>query len=163
MPKQLLGGENLVLPPIHHHWVVLVRGAAPPVLVAIVLVGVMDGPARSAIPGDLRLLGTLLVTVFVGLSLIVVWLRWAEDSLTVTDQRVILEQGVLLRISKVIPLDRVQDVATTQTLVGRILDYGTVEIDAAGQGGCERFPYVASPEHVRDRICLLAGRQRTGP
>src|SRR5205823_1864513 len=74
--------------------------------------------------------------------MLLVWLRWAEDSLTVTDQRVLLEEGVLVRSSRVIPLHRVQDVSTTQTLLGRILGYGTVEIDAAGTGGSERFAYV---------------------
>jgi len=163
MPKQLLPGENLVLPPLHHHWAMLVRRLALPVLGALALVVLLDVPGRSLVPVDQRLAGTLAVAVVLGMWTIVTWLRWIEDTLTVTDQRVILEQGVLQRVSKVIPLERVQDVTTTQTLLGRILNYGAVEIDAAGQSGCERFVCVASPEWVRDHVFVQAGRRRTIP
>jgi uncharacterized membrane protein YdbT with pleckstrin-like domain len=162
MPKHLLVGESLALPPIRHHWALLVRGAALPVLAALVLLSAVDELAQGLVPGDLRLLATLLVMVALGLWLIVVWLRWAEDTLTVTDQRVILEQGVFQRISKVIPLDRVQDVATVQTPLGRLLNYGSVEIDAAGLAGCERFDFVAAPELVRDRVFVVLDRIRRG-
>src|SRR5262249_33404993 len=79
---------------------------------------------------------------------------------TVTDQRVILEQGIFVRTTKVIPLDRVQDVSTTQRLVGRILDYGSVEIDTAGAIPNELFTYAAPPEMLRDPAFLLADQRR---
>jgi uncharacterized membrane protein YdbT with pleckstrin-like domain len=158
MPNQLLAGESLVIPPLHRHWALLVRGLVPAALTALVVVVVVDVLARGLLPGDLRLLATIAAAVALGLWVVVVWLRWTEDSLTITNQRVILEEGVLVRSSRVIPLDRVQDVSTTQTLVGRILGYGTVEIDTAGAGGSERFGYVHHPERVRDQVFILTGR-----
>src|SRR5690349_17358545 len=112
MPKQLLAGESLVLPPLHRHWIVLVRSLFAPVLVSLLLLVAADIVGASVLPGDLRLVLTLLVLSVLGVWAIVVWIQWAAASLTVTDQRVILEQGVLQRQSKVIPLDRVQDVST---------------------------------------------------
>jgi uncharacterized membrane protein YdbT with pleckstrin-like domain len=157
MPTRLLTSERLLLPPLRRHWILLVRGLAPRLLAAALGVAVVDALARG-LPADLRLVLTLAIAAAVGLSAIGVWLRWEGDSLTVTDQRVILEEGVLRRTSTVIPLDRVQDVSTVQTLVGRVLDYGTVEIDAAGAGGAERFEFVTGPLRVRDQVSVLIHR-----
>jgi uncharacterized membrane protein YdbT with pleckstrin-like domain len=158
MRTQLLTGERLALPPLRRHWILLVRNLASPVLAAALSVGLVDVVARGLLPSDVRLLLTLAVGVPVGLSVIVVWLRWDGDSLTVTDQRVVLLEGVFQRTSKVIPLARVQDVSTVQTLLGRILDYGTVEIDAAGATGAECFAYVSRPMRVRDQVWALVAR-----
>jgi uncharacterized membrane protein YdbT with pleckstrin-like domain len=158
MRTQLLTGERLVLPPLRRHWILLARNLASPVLAAVLFVGLVDVVARGLLPSDLRLLLTLAVAVPFGLLVIMVWLRWEGDSLTVTDQRVVLLEGVVQRTTRVIPLVRVQDVSTVQTLLGRILDYGTVEIDAAGTGGAERFAYVSHPVRVRDQVWALVAR-----
>jgi uncharacterized membrane protein YdbT with pleckstrin-like domain len=163
MPKQLLAGESLAFPPVHRHWIVMVRGLGPMAVITLALLLVADVAARALLPGELRLLLTVFLLAVLVLSAISVWVRWMEDALTVTDQRVILEEGVLRRSSRVIPLDRVQDVSTTQTLFGRLFDYGSVAIDAAGTGGTERFDHVASPERLRDQVFLLTERVRKTP
>ena len=58
--------------------------------------------------------------------------------------------------------NRVQDVTTIQTPFGRLLDYGTVEIDAAGPSGAERFAYVRGPLRVRDELSALIDRYERG-
>jgi uncharacterized membrane protein YdbT with pleckstrin-like domain len=158
MATRLLTSERLLLPPLRRHWILLLRGLAPPLLAAALGLAVLDVLARGLLPADLRLVLTLAIGAAVGLAAIGVWLRWEGDSLTVTDQRVVLEEGVLRRTSTVIPLDRVQDVSTVQTLLGRILDYGTVEIDAAGASGAERFEFVSGPLRVRDQVSVLIHR-----
>jgi uncharacterized membrane protein YdbT with pleckstrin-like domain len=158
MPTKLLSSERLVLPPLRRHWIVLVRGLTPTALAAAVAVGIVDILSRGLLPADLRLLLTLAIAAPVGLCVIAVWGRWESDTLTVTDQRVLLEEGVFVRTSKVIRLNRVQDVSTIQTMVGRILDYGTVEIAAAGQSGAERFAYVRGPQRLRDQVSALIDR-----
>jgi uncharacterized membrane protein YdbT with pleckstrin-like domain len=160
MRTQLLPGERLALPPLRRHWILLVRNLAPPLLAAALALGLVDVTAHGLLPGDVRLLLTLVIAVPCGLSVISVWLRWEGDSLTVTDQRVVLLEGVFQRTSKVIPLNRVQDVSTVQTLLGRILDYGTVEIDAAGVSGAGRFAYVRNPVRVRDQVTGLVARSQ---
>ncbi len=161
MPK-MLAGESLVLPPLHRHWIMLVKALSIPVGVSSVLLIIVDGVAGAFVPADVKVIFTLVMLAAVGLWAIVVWLQWAAASLTITDQRVILEEGIFLRTSKVIPLDRVQDVSTTQNLLGRVLDYGMVEIDAAGVSGSETFPYVKSPEMLRDQVFVLSEQLRRG-
>jgi uncharacterized membrane protein YdbT with pleckstrin-like domain len=162
MPTPLLTGERLALPPLRRHWVLLVRNLTAPVVAAATGAALVDVAARGLLQADVRLLLTVADVAMLGLWTIAVWLRWEGDSLTVTDQRVVLEEGVFQRTSKVIPLNRVQDVSTVQTLLGRVLDYGTVEIDAAGQSGAERFEYVRGPVRVRDQVSALVARFARG-
>lgn len=155
MPK-LLAGESLVLPPIRKHWIVVVKGMFWPSVAALVLFVVVDVILSGFISGDARVVVTLLALLLLGAAAYWVWLNWEAAMLTVTEHRVILEGGILIRTSKVIPLDRVQDVSTRQNLLGRILDYGSVEIDTAGAIPNELFTYVSHPEMLRDQVFVLS-------
>jgi len=104
----------------------------------------------------------LLVLVVLAAVGYIVWLNWQAATLTVTDQRVILELGIVIRTTKVIPLDRVQDVSTRQTPFGQFLDYGSVEIDTAGSIANELFTYAAHPEMLRDQVFVLSEQLRRG-
>jgi len=163
MPKNLLAGESMVLQPLRKHWIVLVNGLWVPSVIGLVLLFIVFAiPSPNQAVADIRLLLTLIILVVWGAWAIVVYLQWSSASLTVTDQRVILEEGVFRRDSKVIALDRVQDVSTKQSLLGRVLRYGLVEIDAAGVQGAETFDYCRSPELLRDQVFMLSEQLRRG-
>ncbi len=163
MPKNLLPGESTVMHPLQQHWIVLVKGLWLPTLVGLILLFAVYALQVPAVAGvNLQLLVTLLVLAVWGIWAIVVYLQWSSVALTVTDQRVILEEGIFTRKSKIIPLDRVQDVITSQTLIGRALRYGLVEIDAASAAGREPFAYCRSPERLRDQVFQLSEQHRRG-
>jgi uncharacterized membrane protein YdbT with pleckstrin-like domain len=163
MPKNLLAGESMVLQPLRKHWIVVVNGLWLPSVIGLVLLFIVFAiPSPNQVVADIRLLGSLIILVVWGAWAIVVYLQWSSASLTVTDQRVILEEGVFRRDSKVIALDRVQDVSTKQSLLGRVLRYGLVEIDAAGVQGAETFDYCRSPELLRDQVFMLSEQLRRG-
>jgi uncharacterized membrane protein YdbT with pleckstrin-like domain len=163
MPKNLLAGESMVLQPLRKHWIVVVNGLWLPSVIGLVLLFIVFAiPSPNQVVADIRLLGSLIIVVVWGAWAIVVYLQWSSASLTVTDQRVILEEGVFRRDSKVIALDRVQDVSTKQSLLGRVLRYGLVEIDAAGVQGAETFDYCRSPELLRDQVFMLSEQLRRG-
>ena len=153
----------MVLQPIRKHWIVVVNGLWLPSVIGLVLLFIVFAiPSPNQVVADIRLLGSLIILVVWGAWAIVVYLQWSSASLTVTDQRVILEEGVFRRDSKVIALDRVQDVSTKQSLLGRVLRYGLVEIDAAGVQGAETFDYCRSPELLRDQVFMLSEQLRRG-
>ncbi len=161
MPN-LLAGESMVLPPIRKHWIVLVRWMFWPAIAALAILVIIDIALLSVPMGDFRVVLTLGVLVLLSGFGYYVWLDWRAGQLTVTDQRVILEQGIVIRTTKVIPLDRVQDVSTRQNLTGRVLDYGSVEIDTAGAIPNELFTYAAHPEMLRDQVFVLSEQLRRG-
>jgi len=157
MAETLMPGEKLVLKE-RQHWVVMVKPLLLPVAL-VVLAAVLD--FASVIPSDYRLLATLAAVAILGLSLIVVWIRWTSRSFTITDRRVILDVGIFSRSSKVIALDRVQDIATSQSLLGRMLGYGRIEIDSAGAAGAEVLTALPDPGRFRDAVFAEAENLRT--
>jgi uncharacterized membrane protein YdbT with pleckstrin-like domain len=152
VPRYLLRGENLVVT-VHRHWIVLAKSLLLPALVVVVVIAATVVLPLSA---DVRVLIALLGLALAGLWTIFGWVRWASISLTVTDHRVLMESGILSRESKVIPLDRVQDVSTRQSLAGRLFGYGTVEIDAAGPTGSELLDHVPRPHELRDQVFAVS-------
>ena len=73
----------------------------------------------------------------------------------------LLDTGVFSRISKVIALDRVQDIATNQSILGRMLNYGRIEIDSAGAAGAEVLTAIPNPQKFRDEVFVRAEALRT--
>ena len=160
MTSQLLPGENLVLKD-HPHWIVVVKSLVAPIVLLIVAV-IIDFTAKNTGIDNLQLIVTLGAIAIAGLWLIVVWIRWQSTSYTLTDQRIKIETGVFGRQSKMIPIDRVQDCTTKQSLVGRMLGYGRVEVDAAGAQGAEVLDHLPNPGVFRDQVFVQSERRRQG-
>jgi uncharacterized membrane protein YdbT with pleckstrin-like domain len=159
--SKLLPGESLVLQE-HPHWITVIRSLILP-LALIVLVVLFDFTVfipRSAT--DWAAILTLGVVALTMLWLIAVWVRWQSITYTLTDQRIKIESGVLGRQEKVIPIDRVQDCTTRQSLFGRMLGYGLVEVDAAGAQGAEVLDHLPKPGEFRDQVFVQSEKRRGG-
>jgi membrane protein YdbS with pleckstrin-like domain len=87
-------------------------------------------------------------------------IRYLTNDFVVTNQRVLVKQGVLARRSLEILLVKVESVSVSQPILGRVFGYGTVRICGTG-GTKESFPGIASPlelsRNVREQIST-AGR-----
>ncbi|HXD80093.1 MAG TPA: PH domain-containing protein [Candidatus Acidoferrum sp.] len=161
--SNLLPGENLILKD-HPHWVVLIKSVLfPVVLVILVLIAdfTLLTPNNVYVP-HLRTILSLGVLALALLWLIVVWIRWQSTTYTLTDQRIKIETGVLARQEKVIPIDRVQDCTTRMSVLGRMLGYGRVEIDAAGAQGAEILNHLPNPGTFRDQVFMQTEKRRGG-
>jgi uncharacterized membrane protein YdbT with pleckstrin-like domain len=161
MAKDLLPGENLLLLD-HPHWIVVVKSIIAPLILVIIVVAAdftLLSPKNVYVP-HLRTILTLAVVALALLWLIVVWIRWQSTSYTLTDQRIKIQTGVFGRQTKMIPIDRVQDCSTKQSLIGRMLGYGRVEIDAAGAQGAEVLDHLPSPGKFRDEVFVQSEKRR---
>ncbi|MCI4330444.1 MAG: PH domain-containing protein [Thermoplasmata archaeon] len=126
-----------------------------PILVLIVL-GILDYAAASvrygwgAFPGLTALFekipsgnpqGTYLLIFFLFVTLLaVIWLivrylRWITNVYAVTTHRVIVQSGILGRQFDEIPVGQVRGVDVHQSVLQRLLRYGTVRVSAEGGGG----------------------------
>jgi uncharacterized membrane protein YdbT with pleckstrin-like domain len=162
--SKLLPGESLIIKE-HPHWITLVRSVIVPVLLLALVVAAdftFLGPDGLYVP-RLRPVLTLIVVALGLLWLIVVWVRWQSITYTLTDQRIKIEAGVFGRQEKVIPIDRVQDCTTRQSVLGRIFGYGRVEVDAAGAQGTEVLESLPKPGDFRDQVFVLSEKRRGGP
>lgn len=76
--------------------------------------------------------------------------RWTTET-DVTNLRVVHKEGFIQRRTFEMALDKVESVDVTQSIPGRILDYGNVTIMGVGEGR-ETIKTIASPLAFRNHI-----------
>src|SRR5437763_10933337 len=162
--SKLLPGENLILKD-HPHWITVVKSLVVPVVLLVVTI-VADltllGPDYGFYVPKLRTFLTIGVVALALLWFIVVWIRWQSVTYTLSDQRITIQSGVFSRQEKIIPIDRVQDCTTRQSIFGRLIGYGRVEVDAAGAQGAEVLDHLPSPGGFRDQVFVQSEKRRGG-
>jgi len=158
--RDLLPGER-ILASSSRHWVVLMRPMATTILavaIALVILALL-------ISGELRLLLMLgVILVGLGVSNLYYW-RWRAHEYVLTDQRVILNEGIVSKFSRSIAIDRIQDLTTFQGLWGRTWGFGDIELETAGREGAELLSTVPRPQQLRNAIFsqIEARRRQGGP
>jgi uncharacterized membrane protein YdbT with pleckstrin-like domain len=162
MANDLLPGENLIVK-LHQHWIFVAKSLVLPVALIVLVVLADVTFIKNIQVSNLGLILTLAVVALALLWLIVVWIRWQSTAYTLTDQRIKIQTGVFSRAEKIIPIDRVQDCTTRISLVGRMLGYGRVEVDAAGAQGAEILLHLPKPGAFRDQVFVQSERRRGGP
>ena len=76
--------------------------------------------------------------------------RWTTET-DVTNLRVVYKEGFISRETFEMSLDKVESVDVVQSIPGRILGYGSVEIFGVGEGG-KKIELIASPLAFRNSI-----------
>jgi len=155
----LLPGERMLVSS-SRHWVVLLRPIATTILAAIVLLVVL---ALVPLAGELRLF-LLLGVVLAGILIInLYYWGWRAHEYVLTDQRVIINQGIVSKFSRSISIDRIQDLTTFQGLWGRTWGFGDIELESAGREGAELLSTVPRPQQLRNAIfAQIEARRRPG-
>ncbi|HEV7505581.1 MAG TPA: PH domain-containing protein [Thermoanaerobaculia bacterium] len=107
------------------------------------------------------IIGGLLALI---LGLVLAWrlFRLRSYELIVTNHRVILQTGILAKNSMDTRLDKINNIEHRQSLWGRLLNYGDVEIDTASETGVSRFHNVANPLALKRTIMVAAEQYRAG-
>ena len=129
------------------HWVGYVPGIAALLVSAIVYLMVPNTGIMYTIGRGLALL-LLLVALYL---LFRAWWERFTTEYAVTDRRVIYKRGLVWRSTMEMNMDKVSSVDVRQSILGRLLNYGTVEVYAIG-GTSEEIKNVASPLDFRNHI-----------
>ena len=95
--------------------------------------------------GSVVLLVFGLISVLVLISAFLDYLRWNNEQYIVTDQRVIQIRGIFNKDVIDSSLDKINDVELRQSWLGRIFDYGTIEILTASDVGINEMRKIAHP------------------
>ena len=80
--------------------------------------------------------------------------EWKADTWVVTNCRVIDEYGFINHRAKESPLDKINNVSYDQHLLGRVFNYGNVEIQTAAEIGSTNYDHVHNPKALKDTITL---------
>lgn len=76
------------------------------------------------------------------------------SELVITDRRVLIKVGFIQRQTFEMFISKIESVAVGQGMLGRIFNYGTVQIRGTG-GSSESFATIADPLQFRDAIQLV--------
>lgn len=134
-PEDVLSADEQVVRHLHPHWKALVA----PALVVILSVAMVVAALVLLPSGEV---GTIATYVVAGLGLLLVlryglwpFLVWRTTHYLFTNERVLVQHGVLARERRDIPLSRINDHSMSQSFLERLLGCGTLTIESAGERG----------------------------
>jgi uncharacterized membrane protein YdbT with pleckstrin-like domain len=147
--KNLLGENEQIVFVTRQHWLILLGQILAKSVLALGLVIVITLIWRIWLPEMMvvALAYLLLILPLVGLLRDVI--TWTNRQYIVTDWRVIQISGVFSKEVTDSSLEKVNDVKLEQSFVGRLLDYGDLEILTASELGVNRFSHVGQPIHLK--------------
>ena len=148
-PSKLLSRNETVIVEFHPYWSILV----PPFVVMIACLGVLAGVAFVFPSSPLWLLeslGVLCVIPVVWFGLRVI--QRQTTSLVVTNLRLALQTGIVVKKGWDARLERINDVSFDQSLWGRIFRVGDIYIDTGGEAGTKAVTRVPHPDGIKALI-----------
>lgn len=148
--KYLLPREVQVATVRQHPAVLLAVGAQT--LAGLLVAGVLS----ATIAHSTQLFLAILWIAWAVLLLRLIWkaINWAVDYFVITTERLLLTTGLLTRKVAMMPLSKVTDMSFQRSFAGRILGYGELIVESAGQNqALDRVPYIPYPEQLYLLVC----------
>jgi len=150
MKTQLKKNEKVILT-IRKHWFVLLK----PILLTLILLIVAMAGYNSEFENFF----------LIGAGLTVVWFIYRildrnANLWAVTNLRIIDEYGVFSNNSKETPLDKINNISYRQPLLGRMFNYGDVQIQSAAESGSTMHKMIERPKVLKDTITQYQERYK---
>jgi uncharacterized membrane protein YdbT with pleckstrin-like domain len=143
--KNLLPGETILCPG-KLHWIIYIKSLL--VVGFGVLILLASVFAHDEVPAKLWIWGLVAVLVGAVSALPALFNAWSTE-LAVTSVRVIAKHGWISRRTIEMLHMKIESLQVEQTILGRILNYGTLVIHGTG-GGLEAIPNIARPLEFRN-------------
>lgn len=150
--EYLLDTERRVIR-IRRHWAVLLWDTfeAAALLVICVMVSYLL-PAALYIGQNVLWYLALLVILRFAYKV----MEWWVERLVVTDKRFVMTTGVFTTKVLMMPISKVTDLTYERTATGRMMGYGTMVVESAGQiQALNKIDYLPRPEEFYDTISEL--------
>ncbi len=147
--KIILPDEKIVFV-AYLHWVIYTQGLLITIFGGLLgfysanIVGIMFGNGGQNIAHIVS--GIALVIVFIGVFLLLgAYIKQSATELVLTDKRIIAKYGVISRATFEIMANRITGANFDQSIMGRMLGYGTILVHGAG-GEISPIDEVADPQ-----------------
>jgi uncharacterized membrane protein YdbT with pleckstrin-like domain len=152
-PKRLLADHEELVLDLRPHWIALVGPAVVLVLVIVAEILLFSYFEPPSVVAWLALLaGAVVLIVFPVRS----FLAWITSHFVVTSDRVIHRSGWLAKRSMEMPLERINDVTFTQSVLERLVGAGSLRIQSGSEYGQNHFRDIRRPEDVQKLIYELS-------
>jgi hypothetical protein len=113
----------------HQHWAKIAEPVAS-AIAAFILVIVLNIRLSASLLTDLLWWALFAVVVRAALK----WFLWRREWLVATDQRLLVNYGLIHEGVAMLSLVRVVDLTYTRTAIAKLLGYGTLERESTGEG-----------------------------
>jgi hypothetical protein len=143
-------GERIIYRNKQHPFI-FVWGARYTILaliIAFLLFVLRSGLGSDGASGTLAsILGLVTVVLFFGGLAVAGWtaLRYVNQEYVLTNRRVIQVEGVLNRSATDSSLEKINDALLSQSIFGRMFDFGDLTVLTASEGGIEKMRMIRSP------------------
>ena len=130
------------------HWIIFLRaiGLAAIGVALLVLARELEPQIR-----DVAVIAAGIMFVLALLAFLQASFQRSITELAVTDHRVIYKRGFLRRHTVEMNMDKVETVDVDQSVLGRLLGFGSIRVLGTGQG-IENLDRVAAPLQLRNAI-----------
>ena len=148
-PRELLADHEEIRFELRPHWLALVGPSFWTIVsLAVLIVGSRLASDRAAETGLQQAVTLIALVLWIALA-VIPYLRWQFTIFLLTTDRLITRTGIIAKRSKEIPLERINDVAFSQSVFERIVGAGDLLIESAGERGQEVISNVRKPEEVQ--------------
>jgi len=155
--NNLLGENETILFVTRQHWLVLLGEILVEALLTIAIIVLVTMLWSLLLMNPLVILGYLLLLLPLG-SMGRDYLIWGNRKFVVTTRRVIQVSGVFSKNVTDSSLEKVNDVKMGQSFLGRLLDYGDIEILTASELGVNLFRRIGRP--IRFKTAMLNAKEK---
>lgn len=137
--EELLGKNERIVIRTRRHWMVLARSFLGNTLltILIVVIAVLTIPVTGGL--------TFILIIIPGALFLRDYLAWSHEEYIVTNQRVVQTEGIINKHVIDSSLEKVNDVVLFQSFLGRIFDYGNIEIMTASESGVNKLQQISQP------------------
>ncbi len=154
-PEKILAADERVVEHLHPHWITLV----PATFWFLIICGAAgvgiaylpSGSAHTPLLIGILAVGFLLLCRLTFVPLI----SWRTTHYVFTTHRVLIRRGVLHHVGHDISLQRINDVAFSQSLWDRIVRAGTITIESAGEQGQQTLHNIPRSVQVQQMLNRL--------
>lgn len=95
--------------------------------------------------GSLVMTVCVVISVMVLVSAVLDYFRWNNELYVITDQRVIQVRGIFNKMVSDSSLEKINDVMLTQSWIGRIFDFGDIEVVTGSDIGVNMMQKIGHP------------------
>ena len=151
LQETLLTSEKVVYKE-RQHWVVFVPGLFWLLVALLFAFRVVNLAFLSAFIGlPVGFYINIIVIIYAIYQLGVGYISYTYSEYAITDRRVLMSTGWFYRRSLELFMDKIEAVSMRQTLISRVLGYGTIIIIGTG-GSRDAFIYINQPMKFRRKV-----------
>jgi uncharacterized membrane protein YdbT with pleckstrin-like domain len=149
--EYLLPTERRVIR-VRQHWAVMAVHLVQTGLFLLLMVAIQSYLPSTPLLDNLTFYLALAAVIRFTVKTILWWI----ERIVITDKRVMLARGLLTHKLAMMPLSKVTDLTFERSLNGRMLGYGSIIVESAGQvQGLDRIDFMPRPEEIYEALSEL--------